>query len=76
MRRLLGILTIVAVAVLLLEVSPGRAVPAALPSAQAATDDTLAIIVNQTNPVDDLSLKELRTVFLGGRSGGAPTWTS
>ncbi len=68
MRRLLGILTIVAVAVLLLEVSPGRAVPAGLPGAQAATEDALAIIVNQTNPVDDLSLKELRTVFLGERS--------
>ena len=27
-----------------------------------------AIIVNQSNPIDDLSLKELRTVFLGERS--------
>jgi phosphate transport system substrate-binding protein len=68
MRRLLGILTIVAAAVLLLEVSPGGALPAASPGAQAAADDALAIIVNQTNPIDDLSLKELRTVFLGERS--------
>ena len=68
MKRLLGILTIVAAAVLLLEVSPGRAVPAASSAAPAATDDALAIIVNQTNPVDDLSLNELRTVFLGERS--------
>jgi ABC-type phosphate transport system substrate-binding protein len=68
MRRLLGILTIVAAAVLLLEVSPGGAVPAPSPGAQSGSDDALAIIVNQTNPVDDLSLKELRTVFLGERS--------
>ena len=68
MRRLLGILTIVAAAVLLLEVSPGGAVPAASPGAPPGADDALAIIVNQTNPVDDLSLKELRTVFLGERS--------
>src|SRR5256885_301237 len=63
MRRLVGILTIVAAAVLLLEVSPGSAargvsVPAGVP------DDTLAIIVNQSNTIDDLSLKELRMVFL------------
>jgi len=67
MRRLVGILTIVAAAVLLLEVSPGSAaggasVPAGVP------DDTLAIIVNQSNTIDDLSLKELRMVFLGERS--------
>jgi phosphate transport system substrate-binding protein len=31
-------------------------------------DDTLAIIVNQSNTIDDLSLKDLRTVFLGERS--------
>ncbi len=68
MRRLLGILTMVAAAVLLLEVSPGGAVPAASPGAPPGADDALAIIVNQTNPVDDLSLKELRTVFLGERS--------
>jgi ABC-type phosphate transport system substrate-binding protein len=68
MRRVLGILAIVAAAVLLLEVSPGRAVPSMSPVAPAAADDTLAIIVNQTNPIDDLSLRELRMVFLGERS--------
>lgn len=66
MRRLFGILTIVAVAVLMLEVSPVRAVPSLPPA--APSDDTIAIIVNQTNSIDDLSLKELRTVFLGERS--------
>jgi phosphate transport system substrate-binding protein len=66
MRRLLGILMIVATAVLLLEVSPGSA--AAPPASPAVLDDTLAIVVNQSNTIDDLSLKELRTVFLGERS--------
>lgn len=67
MRRLLAILTIVVAAVVLLEVSPGSAagVP---PASPAAPDDTLAIVVNQSNTIDDLSLKELRTVFLGERS--------
>jgi ABC-type phosphate transport system substrate-binding protein len=67
MRRLLGVLTIVAAAVLLLEVSPGAARGGASPPAQAGEQD-LAIIVNQANTVDDISLKELRTVFLGERS--------
>jgi phosphate transport system substrate-binding protein len=67
MRRLLGILTIVAAAILLLEVSPGSAAGGA-PPAPSVPDDTLAIIVNQSNTIDDLSLKDLRTVFLGERS--------
>jgi len=66
MRRLLGILAIVAAAVLLLEVSPGGAAPG-MP-APAAADDTIAIIVNQANSIDDLSMKDLKTVFLGERS--------
>src|SRR6266581_2885279 len=68
MRRVLGILTIVALAVLLLEVSSGGAMPGLAAPSPSVADDTLAIIVNQANPVDDLSLKELRTVFLGERS--------
>lgn len=67
MRRLLGVLTIVAAAVLLLEVSPGSAAGGG-PPASSVPDDTLAIIVNQSNTIDDLSLKDLRTVFLGERS--------
>ncbi len=67
MRRLLGILTIVAAAVLLLEVSPGGAA-GGVPPAPSVPDDTLAIIVNQSNTIDDLSMKELKTVFLGERS--------
>jgi len=64
MRRLLGIFAIVAAGVLLLQVSPGGAAPEPPP----AGDDTLAIIVNQANSLDDLSLKDLKTVFLGERS--------
>jgi len=67
MRRLLGILTIVAAAALLLEVSQ-RATARGAPAPVAVADDTLAIIVNQSNTIDDLSLKELKTVFLGERS--------
>ncbi|MGC2198011.1 MAG: hypothetical protein WA628_25300 [Terriglobales bacterium] len=67
MRRLLGVLTIVAAAVLLLEVSPGAARGGSSPAVQAGEQD-LAIIVNRANSVDDISLKELRTVFLGERS--------
>lgn len=67
MRRLLALLTMVGAAVLLLEVSPGAARGGASPPAQASADN-LAIIVNQANTVDDITLKELRTVFLGERS--------
>jgi phosphate transport system substrate-binding protein len=67
MRRLLGVLMIVAAAVLLLEVSSGSAAGGAS-APPAVPDDTIAIIVNQSNTIDDLSLKDLRTVFLGERS--------
>jgi len=58
---------IVAAAVLLLEVSRGSAAGSG-PPPPPVPDDTLAIIVNQSNTIDDLSLKDLRTVFLGERS--------
>ena len=67
MRRTIAVAMIEAVAVLLLAVSPGSAGGSG-PPVQAPNDDVLAIIVNQTNNVDDISLKELRTVFLGERS--------
>ena len=66
MGRVLGVLMMIAAAVLLLEVSPGGA--AASSATQTAADDNLAIIVNQANSIDGISLKELRTVFLGERS--------
>jgi hypothetical protein len=67
MRRLLALVTVVGAAVLLLEVSPGAAKAGSSPPATANADN-LAIIVNQANTVDDITLKELRTVFLGERS--------
>jgi phosphate transport system substrate-binding protein len=67
MRRLLGVLTLMAIAVLLLEVCPDSAEGKGGPQT-AGTDDVLAIIVNQANTINDISLKELRTVFLGERS--------
>jgi ABC-type phosphate transport system substrate-binding protein len=70
MRRLLAVVTLVGAALLLLEVSPGAAKGGGIsPPVQASvTDQNLAIIVNHANTVDDLTLKELRTVFLGERS--------
>lgn len=54
---------------LLLEVSPGAAKGRASPATEVnPAEQNLAIIVNQANTVDDISLKELRTVFLGERS--------
>jgi len=35
---------------------------------QSSAAEPLAIVVNRSNQVDDLSLTELRTIFLGGRS--------
>lgn len=35
---------------------------------QGVSVEPLVIVVNRSNPVEDLSLADLRTVFLGGRS--------
>jgi ABC-type phosphate transport system substrate-binding protein len=35
---------------------------------QSTTVESLAIVVNRANPVDDLSFPELRRIFLGNRS--------
>ena len=68
MRRA-PILTTMTAAVLLLAVSSRDGVHAAgSPPDIEATQDSIAIIVNQSNPVDNLSMQELRTVFLGERS--------
>jgi ABC-type phosphate transport system substrate-binding protein len=69
MRRVAGVLMIVAAAVLLLEVSPYALLHAAEPpQAETALEQSLAIIVNQSNPVDNVSSQDLRTIFLGERS--------
>jgi ABC-type phosphate transport system substrate-binding protein len=46
--------------------APGAGLPA--PAASAGSDQVLAIIVNQSNSVDNFSLSELRKIFLGERS--------
>lgn len=35
------------------------------PQSRAAAEDSLAIVVNRTNPVENLSFSELRKIFLG-----------
>jgi phosphate transport system substrate-binding protein len=45
-----------------------RAAPEARLATSPPKQESLAIIVNQSNPVDELSLAELRAVFLGERS--------
>ncbi|HUD65124.1 MAG TPA: hypothetical protein VMQ17_11125 [Candidatus Sulfotelmatobacter sp.] len=61
-RRTTTILLVLAAAALL------RAVPEARLATSPPKQESLAIIVNQSNPVDELSLAELRAVFLGERS--------
>ena len=61
-RRTTTILLVLAAAALL------RAAPEARLATSPPKQESLAIIVNQSNPVDDLSLPELRVVFLGERS--------
>ena len=38
------------------------------PGEQGSATESLVIVVNRSNPVDDLSLAELRRIFLGNRS--------
>ena len=58
------------VVVLLFELSPNRTVQAAGASRgkQSTPEHNLAIIVNRSNPVENLSFIELRKIFLGERS--------
>jgi ABC-type phosphate transport system substrate-binding protein len=61
-RRTTTILLVLAAVVLL------RAAPEARLATSPPKQESLAIILNQSNPVDELSLAELRAVFLGERS--------
>lgn len=65
MRRLTA-LFITALLIAWPEVDAGRAF--AVPQEPGATTEPLVIVVNRTNPVDDLSSAELRKIFLGNRS--------
>jgi ABC-type phosphate transport system substrate-binding protein len=42
--------------------------PGFLPPVQAASEQNLAVIVNLSNPVENLSMAELRKIFLGERT--------
>jgi ABC-type phosphate transport system substrate-binding protein len=69
MQRVARVLTMVVLAVLLLDVSPYNAVRAAgEQEAENSAEQSLAIVVNQSNPVENLSFKDLRSIFLGERS--------
>jgi ABC-type phosphate transport system substrate-binding protein len=69
MRRCLGRLVIIGMVVswLLGVRHPTARAGAPAPGEQNSPESSLAIIVNTANPVDDLSLSELRKVFLGER---------
>jgi phosphate transport system substrate-binding protein len=70
MGRLASLLILVGLAALVFAAPPRNAlvsVPPPLPE-QTLLTQPLAIVVNRTNSVDDLSLSELRRVFLGERS--------
>jgi phosphate transport system substrate-binding protein len=68
-RRRLKVLSIVMLLVLVWEISPHRAhgrEESAL-SMRGSPRQSLAIVVNRSNPVDNLSFNELRKIFLGER---------
>ena len=69
MRRLANILLFVIVALLSRSVDSNVAVSAApAPTTGGGAEQALAIIVNQSNPVENFSFEELRKIFLGERS--------
>lgn len=69
MRRATSIVICMVAVLLLREPSPSSAGanPTALVAA-GGSEQSLAIIVNQSNPVENFSLSELRKIFLGQRS--------
>ena len=62
MHRSLTALVLIAMAALLPAMGSFRL------DASAQKEESLAIVVNQSNPVDDLSSRELHAMFLGERS--------
>ena len=55
--------------VLMLQISPGRAhsMEERAPAVRGSPRQSLAIVVNRSNPVDDLPFNELRKIYLGER---------
>jgi len=62
-----GVVLMLVAAVVWLKPAPGWSFRGA-GYAQTTSGQSLAIIVNQSNPVENLSLTELRRIFLGERS--------
>jgi hypothetical protein len=70
MRRLAGLRFILVSAVFSVAALSLASAPNAssLPEPQIASEQNLAVVVNLSNPVQNLSMPELRRIFLGGRS--------
>ena len=69
MARMASLAIVLGLAALLLAAPPRETAPAAHPRPeQILPTQPLAIVVNRSNTVDDLSMAELRRVFLGERS--------
>ena len=70
MPRLAGLLFILASAVFSMAALSLALVPTLgrLPEPQITTEQNLAIVVSLSNPVENLSMAELRRIFLGERS--------
>jgi ABC-type phosphate transport system substrate-binding protein len=66
-RRITSIVIFLIGAALLRTVS-SHGTAGALPATTSISEQSLAIIVNQSNPVENFSLPELRKIFLGQRS--------
>ena len=67
MRRLISAVAVISATILILVVSSDAPSGAAL-AAVGSSEQALAIIVNQSNPVENFSLIELKKIFLGERS--------
>lgn len=67
--RFLTASSVVLILALLLQISPGRAdgIEERSPSVRGSARQSLAIVVNRSNPVDNLSFPELRRIFMGER---------
>ena len=68
MQRMRRIILAMAVCWVLLQGPAGTASDPPGPTGDVAADHTLAIVVNTSNPITDLSSQDLRRIFLGERS--------
>jgi ABC-type phosphate transport system substrate-binding protein len=68
-RVTIGLLMLAAAILLPHSLLVGTSEPLALwPQGRPATEDSLGIVVNRSNPVENLSFAELRKIFLGEQS--------